>query len=67
MPSRLRIICRSGGDDDINGSGRKKMWATLKTKFPKISKPTLVAKKDKSGKLISNHEDLRKLYLKTYI
>ena len=53
-------------DGDINGSGRKKMWATLKTKFPKISKPTPVAKKDKSGKLISKHEDLRKLYLKTY-
>ena len=53
-------------DGDINGSGRKKMWSTLKTKFPKISKPTPVAKKDKSGKLISKHEDLRKLYLKTY-
>ena len=51
---------------DINGSGRRKMWEMLKNKFPKITKPTPVAKRDNKGNLITQHQGLRKLYLKTY-
>ena len=53
-------------DGNINGSGRKKMWSVLKNKFPKISLPTPIAKKDNKGNLITRHEDLKSLYLKTY-
>ena len=51
---------------DINGSGRTKMWSMLKKKFPKTSKQNPIAKRDKRGNLVTKHEDLKKLYLKTY-
>ena len=51
---------------NINGSGRKKLWKVLKNKYPKISQPTPVAKIDNKGNLITKHQDLKKLYLKTY-
>ena len=53
-------------DGNVNGSGRKKLWKVLKSKYPKISQPTPVAKTDNKGNLITKHEDLKKLYLKTY-
>ena len=42
------------------------MWAMLKKKFPRITKSTPVAKRDFKGNLITQHQGLRKLYLKTY-
>ena len=54
------------GVDDINGSGRKKIWNLLKKKFPKNSHAVPVGKKDSNGCLITNHEQLKHLYLKTY-
>ena len=51
---------------NINSSGRKKMWSMLKNRFPKMSQPIPIAKKDKKGNLVTNHQDLKKLYLKTY-
>ena len=51
---------------NINSSGRKKMWSKLKSKFPKMSQPIPIAKTDKKGNLITNHKDLKNLYLKTY-
>ena len=51
---------------NINGAGRKKMWSRLKKRFPKISQPTPVAKRDNKGNLITKHQELKKLYLKTY-
>ena len=59
----IESISEEGG---INGSGRTKMWSMLKKKFPKISKQTPTAKKDQRGNLITKHQDLKKLYLKTY-
>ena len=42
------------------------MWETLKKKFPKICKQIPIAKRDNRGNLITQHQGLRKLYLKTY-
>ena len=57
-----------GGDSkNLNGSGRKHMWKILKRKFPKCSPAIPVGKKDKSGNLITNHNGLKDLYLKTYV
>ena len=53
-------------DGNINGSGRKNMWKKLKDKYPKISQPIPVAKNDNKGNLITKHQDLKTLYLKTY-
>ena len=53
-------------DGNINGSGRKKMWSKLRNKFPKMSQPIPIAKTDKKGNLVTNHQDLKNLYLKTY-
>ena len=54
------------GVENINGSGRKKVWDLLKKKFPKFSNAVPVGKKDSKGNLITNHEQLKELYLKTY-
>ena len=59
----LKEISEEG---DISGSGRRKMWEMLKKKFPKISKQIPIAKKDNRGTLVTQHQSLRKLYLKTY-
>jgi hypothetical protein len=57
-----------GGDEvSLGGDGRKKMWRLLKRRYPKIVTPVPVGKKDHRGNLITNHEGLKKLYLKTYI
>ena len=55
-----------GDESNLNGSGRKKLWSLLKRKFPKSSSQVPVGKKDGKGKLITNHSELKKLYLKTY-
>ena len=54
------------GVENMNGSGRKKVWDLLKKKFPKFSNAVPVGKKDSKGNLITNHEQLKELYLKTY-
>ena len=54
------------GIDSINGSGRKKVWDILKKKFPKNPHAVPVGKHDSKGNLITNHEQLKHLYLKTY-
>ena len=59
-------INQLGGGNDLNGSGRKKIWSLLKNKFPKISKMAPVGKKDRQGKLVTGHIELKQLYLKTY-
>ena len=62
-------IIRSLGVDDVSlgPDGRKKMWRILKRKYPKNVTAVPVGKKDQKGNLITNHEGLKKLYLKTYI
>ena len=55
-----------GDEGSLNGSGRKKLWTLLKQKFPKTSSSVPVGKKDSKGKLVTNHKELKKLYLKTY-
>ena len=57
-----------GGDNKkLNGSGRKNLWKMLKRKFPKCVSQVPVGKKDNHGNLITNHEGLKQLYLKTYV
>ena len=55
------------GGDNLNGSGRKKVWEALKKKFPKNANVMPVGKKDNKGNIITNHEQLKQLYLKTYV
>jgi hypothetical protein len=55
-----------GNKNSLNGSQRNKLWNLLKRKYPKCATPVPVAKKDKSGNLITNHNGLKDLYLKTY-
>ena len=60
-------LLKLGGDGQhLKGSGRKKMWEILKRKYPKILPAVPVGKKDKAGNMITNHEGLKDLYLKTY-
>ena len=57
-----------GGDhQNLNGSGRNELWKLLKRKVPKKAAVVPVGKKDESGRLITNYEGLKSLYLKTYI
>ena len=51
----------------MNGSGRRKLCGVLKRKFPKNSPAVPVGKKDSKEKIITNHEQLKHLYLKTYM
>ena len=55
-----------GDGNQLDGSGRKNLWSLLKKKFPKTAHATPVGKKDRKGKLITNHMELKHLYLKTY-
>ena len=43
------------------------MWKVKKKVFPKHTKPLPVAKLDKNGRLVSCPEELKTLYLETYI
>ena len=60
------MIKQLGGGSNLNGSGRKTIWILLKKKFPKTSSMPPVGKKDRQGKLITHHWELKQLYLKTY-
>ena len=63
----IEIIKSFGGDEtSLEGSGRLKLWNLLKKKCPKIKSAFPVGKKNRNGKLITNHNGLKKLYLKTY-
>ena len=60
-------LLKLGGDQQqLNGSGRKQLWKTLKRKYPKIFPLVPVGKKDRAGNMITNHEGLKNLYLQTY-
>ena len=43
------------------------MWSFLKKKIPKITHGVPTGKKDRNGKIITNHLGLKKLYLETYL
>ena len=63
----VEIIKSFGGDEtSLEGSGRLKLWNLLKRKCPKKKFAFPVGKKNRKGKLITNHDGLKKLYLKTY-
>ena len=51
----------------MDGAGRRKMWSFLKKIFPKITPGVPTGKKDRNGKIITNHLGLKKLYLETYL
>ena len=55
-----------GEGSNINGTGRKKFWDLLKRKYPKNLSAVPVGKKDSSGKMVTEHEELKHLYLETY-
>ena len=55
-----------GDGSNLNGSGRKNLWKLLKKKYPKSSHAVPVGKKDNKGNLITNHKELKHLYLQTY-
>ena len=56
-----------GEDDELNGSGRQKLWSLLKKKYPKTTPVIPVGKNDRCGSIITNHMGLNHLYLQTYI
>ena len=51
---------------DLNVLERQKLWKMLKHKFPKNLNGVPAAKKDKDGNIITEHKELKHLYLKTY-
>ena len=55
-----------GECSNINGAGRRKFWDLLKKKYPKQLSAVPVGKKNSSGKIVTNHEELKHLYLETY-
>ena len=55
-----------GDGQEINNIQRRKLWKMLKKKFPKNSSVVPVGKKDKDGKIVTNHSELKHLYLATY-
>ena len=65
----VRILRELGGNETSLGpNGRNKMWKILKEKYPtRASKDVPIGKKDKRGNVITNHEALKQLYLRTYI
>ena len=62
----LETLKQLGDGNNLNGSGRKRLWEILKKKFPKSSQAMPVGKKGGKGNLVTNHRELKKLYLKTY-
>ena len=56
------IISNSKGSFSAAG-----LWKAKQKKFPKHTKPLPVAKVDINGRIISNPEELKRLYLNTYI
>ena len=55
-----------GDSSNIDGTGRRKIWDLLKKKFPKLLSAVPVGKRNKSGKMVTEHTELKQLYLKTY-
>ena len=56
-----------GDGSDLNGLERQKFWKVLKNKFPKNLHAVPVGKNDRDGKIVTEHEELKHLYLKTYV
>ena len=54
----------AGNNGNLNVNG---MWAVKKKVFPKNPSSLPVAKKDVDGKVISSHQDLKHLYLETFV
>jgi hypothetical protein len=54
----------TGNNGNLNING---MWAVKRKVFPKNPSSLPVAKKDVDGKVITSHQDLKKLYLETFV
>ena len=54
----------TGNNGNLNING---MWAVKKKVFPKNPSSLPVAKKDVDGKVITSHQDLKNLYLETFV
>ena len=55
-----------GDEQNLNVLGRQKLWKILKHKFPKNSLAVPVGKRNRSGKIVTEHQELKHLYLKTF-
>ena len=55
-----------GEGTSLKGEGRIRMWKVLQKNYPKQLIAVPVGKKDMSGKIVTDHEDLKHLYLRTY-
>ena len=55
-------LANNDGSKNING-----MWALKKKVFPRNPPNLPVAKKDVNGRIITSHEDLKTLYLDTFV
>ena len=64
--SILETTKNLGDGQDLNVLERQKLWKMLKHKFPKNLNGVPVAKKDRDGNVITEHKELKHLYLKTY-
>ena len=53
--------------DEPNSLERVKLWKLLKKKFPRNSNAIPVGKKNTKGKIVTNHDELKHLFLDTYI
>ena len=62
----LESVKNLGDGHDLNVLERHKLWKTLKHKFPKNLDAVSVEKRDKDGKIVTDHTELKQLYLKAY-
>ena len=58
----FKTLSETDGSINING-----MWSMKKKVFPKNTKPLPCAKKDVEGRLITSQNELKTLYLKTFV
>ena len=57
-----------GGDEkSMDGSGRQNLWKLLRKKSIKSQAQVPIGKFDKNGRIVTNHDGLKRLYLNTYI
>ena len=62
VKENFSVLSNTQGTFCVNG-----MWKATKKVFPKHAKPLPVAKVDNTGRLVSKPEELKNLYLDTYV
>ena len=54
-------------EHDLSVLERQKLWKMLKHKFPKNKNAVPVGKRNRNGTIVTEHEELKHLYIKTYV